>query len=294
MNAVESGHLPRRYGGDGMQRALRLFDQLEIRYLPTSQARLRGARDTHCANIVNRLIEDHGIGHATLALRVIVETEGNEGELIADVILGISALLKAHPRWADLGLKLLEAFDQVKLAEIRRTAKASEVRPLYSAIAALLYMRLVDILGPSKVIKQKPVKVKLAPKPPRSITRIPENERNIALGIEIADVRSRVPSNKAFGRLRRERWPDLDTTTAVKLARVARLYGKRPDVYRRLSWNALVLLSSPTLTTAARHALEAQIAAGKDIKAPDIRRARARRPARSPQQQERPRELEAA
>jgi hypothetical protein len=97
---------------------------------------------------------------------------------------------------SELGSNLTEA-DRISLAEVRRTAKASEVRPLYSAIAALLYLRLVDLLGPTKIVERKPAKVKLAPKPPRSITRIPEVEKNIAFGLELIALRATVQSNAA-------------------------------------------------------------------------------------------------
>jgi hypothetical protein len=56
--------------------------------------------------------------------------------------------------------------------------------------------------------------------------------------------------------------------------KVARLYGTRPEVYTRLSWNALLYLASPTLTVDVREALEARIIAGERIGAPEIRAVR--------------------
>ena len=61
---------------------------------------------------------------------------------------------------------------------------------------------------------------------------------------------------------------------AVECARVAKAYGERPEIFRRLSWNALVLLSSPTMPPAVRRDLEARILAGEAIGGPDIVRAR--------------------
>jgi len=34
---------------------------------------------------------------------------------------------------------------------------------------------------------------------------------------------------------------DIDAMHAVECARVGRAYGERPDIYRRLSWNASLL-----------------------------------------------------
>jgi hypothetical protein len=60
--------------------------------------------------------------------------------------------------------------------------------------------------------------------------------------------------------------------------RVARVYGQRPDIYRRLSWQALVELSSPDLSADARTEIEAKIIAGDRFSHSQIR---ARRPLRS-------------
>ena len=48
-------------------------------------------------------------------------------------------------------------------------------------------------------------------------------------------------------------------------ARAARAYGERREIYSRMSWNALVLLSSPTIPPAVRQDLEPRIMAGESI-----------------------------
>jgi hypothetical protein len=108
-----------------MRAALELFEQLEIEYVPSNEAQRRGPRSTCCGHFIERLIRKHGLPHVTIVLRSIVESEGNEGELIADVIGAISDIVLRHPRWFDLGLQWLEAFDQINLAGIRRAAKAA-------------------------------------------------------------------------------------------------------------------------------------------------------------------------
>ena len=54
------------------------------------------------------------------------------------------------------------------------------------------------------------------------------------------------------------------------------MYADCPDIFRRAGWRALVELSSPSLSTSARQRFEAAIRAGKDIKGPQIARARGR------------------
>jgi len=54
------------------------------RILSSSDAQRRGPRSTSCGNVVHRLIPNHGVEHVTIVLRMIVESEGKEGELIAD------------------------------------------------------------------------------------------------------------------------------------------------------------------------------------------------------------------
>ena len=150
-----------------MRAALALFSDLEIRYIPPNQQRQRGPMETNCLGIVARLIRKFGLPHATITLRTIVESKGNESALIADIADGVSDLILAHPRWANLGLPFVEAFDQISLAEVRKAAKQTGVRPLRAAITTLVCIELTKILGPSRPPKPpKPARVKLLPKPP--------------------------------------------------------------------------------------------------------------------------------
>ena len=207
-------------------------------------------------------------------LRTIIESEGNESELIADVIGAISDLVRVHPRWVGLGLQWLEAFDGIDLAAIRRTAKVANVQPLRVGIATLIAVELERILGPSRPPKPpKPPKVRSEPKPPRSRTRIAGVEANVALGAQLVALRSTIKSNCAFGRQVRRRF-DIDGQQACELMKVARAYGDRPEIFTRLSWDCLVRLSSPSMSTTARRDIEARIIAGEKIVASDIDRAR--------------------
>jgi hypothetical protein len=222
--------------------------------------------------MVHRLIRKHGVEHATIVLRTIAESEGNEGELIADVISAISDLIHAHPRWVALGMQWLEAFDQIRLAHIPVTPKAANVQLLRVGIATLIAVDLERLLGPSKLPKSpKPLRIKREPKPPRSATRIPEIERAIALERTIG-AEGATPSNTQF-RQARARF-NVDQIRASRAIRVARIYAARPEIYRAVSWWTLVELSSPKMSQSVRQAFESKIMAGQSINAHQIRRGR--------------------
>jgi len=257
-----------------MRDALKLFEQLEIKYIPCSEIRCRGPMSTCCGKFVQRLIKKHGLPHATIVLRTIVESEGNQAELIADTIGAVSDLVRTHARWVNLGLAFIEAFDAISLAQVRKTAKATGVQPLRDAIMTLVCVELEKILGPSKLPKApKPVRTKREPKPPRSVTRIPEIEKNIALGVGLLALRAATPGNSQFGRLARARF-GVDQIQTSRAMRVARLYADRPEIYRAASWVTLVELSSPKMSSSVRQAHEAKILAGESVTAPQIRKAR--------------------
>jgi len=87
--------------------------------------------------------------HLVLTLRTILESRDNDTELVSPVIFAVSDLIRAHPRWADTGLKWIEVFDDIDLRGLR--LKARDVSPSVStreALAALLFNRLLPVLGP--------------------------------------------------------------------------------------------------------------------------------------------------
>ncbi len=129
-------------------------------------------------------------------LRTVVESDGNQRALVADIIEAISDVIRVHPRWANLGLAWLEAFDKINLASIRLAAKATGAAPLHSAVMVLLCTELERLLGPSKLPKPaKMPRVKREPKTPASLTRVP------GIGISISDSdcwRCAPPSNRTM------------------------------------------------------------------------------------------------
>jgi hypothetical protein len=256
-----------------MQAALQLFDDLGIKTVRAYYQKAGpGPLQTAAAAVVARMIRNRGLPHATLVLRAIAESsDANRHALIADIIEAVSDLIIGHPRWAGTGLALLEAFDSIDLVGIRKIAKAAKIRPLRAGIATLVAVELERLLGPSAL--PKPAKVKIDRKPPARLTRVPGVEKNIALGLELMALRSAIKGNSAFGRQMRRQF-DVDAQHAAEVMKVARVYGSRPEIFSRLSWNALLHLASPALSAAAREALEARIRAGEAISATEIRAAR--------------------
>jgi hypothetical protein len=239
---------------------------LGIRIIPCNEA--LGPMLTKAGQTLRRILEQYGEGHCIIVLRTITESAGNDCALIAPVIWGVSDLVLAHPSWSSRGLAWIEAFDGIDLITLAKTASANrKAVPKREAMAAMLYERLAPIFDPPK-----PVRVKAEPKPPISVTRIPGIEKNIRLGLDLLALRSTHRSNCAFGRVRRQF--EVDGQHACETMRVARLYGAKPEIYTRLSWNALVMLSSPSLPAAVRQDLETRVISGERVGEPEIRAAR--------------------
>ncbi len=212
---------------------------------------------------------------------IVESSEANQRELIADIIGAISDIVRLHPRWPGLGLEWLEAFDKIDLDAIRKTGKATGVQPLRGAVMALLCVEIEKILGPAK-LPAKPRRIKRTPKLPRSVTRVAEIEKSIAMGGELLALRSAISCNKKFGREVRRRFPDVDPITAAEAQRVARLYLGLDDIWRRASWQTLIELASPKMAPEIRSAFEDRILAGGKVTTVQIRRARRRLPGGSP------------
>jgi hypothetical protein len=213
-------------------------------------------------------------GRVIFIIRCITESSGNEGALIGPVVSAVSSCLT--PELTNHGLELLEAFDQIPLMSVLETMRSLDLFSeksigWYYSIA--IRNKLAAILEPAARPATKPVQVKREPKPPRALTRVPGVEAMVALGVKLLELRSTAKSNREFGRLRNKLF-DVDTMTGVRAMMVARAYGDRPEIYRRLSWKALRDLSSPSIQPSLRRDLEARILADERIGGPQIRRAR--------------------
>ncbi len=131
----------------------RLCADLEIEIVPTNVR--GGPRRTKAGNVLRRLLDEHGEGHVVIALRTIIESEGNDTALTSPVIHGVSDLILAHPGWTDRGLAWIEAFDDIDLLDLAAKAKANKKAvPARPAMAAMLYERLVPTFEPPKIRKR--------------------------------------------------------------------------------------------------------------------------------------------
>lgn len=213
-----------------------------------------------------------GRGQVTLVIRTILESEGNADALVEPIVGAVEMAMR--PQWTERGLAWIEAFDQIKLTEILQTMRGLDLfseQSLPAYFSDVLHNKLLKILGPAKAAAKPAAKPE--PKPPRSLTRVPGVEKNIHLGLELLSLRSTIKGNAAFGHAVRHRF-DVDGQHACEVMKVARAYGTRPEIFTRLSWNALLYLASPALPAAAREALERRIVAGERVGAPEIRAAR--------------------
>lgn len=214
-----------------------------------------------------------GRGHVTLVIRTIIESTGNLDALVEPIVSAVE--MSMRPQWTERGLAWIEAFDSIPLMAILTTMRSLDLfseQSLPAYFSNVLHNKLCKILGPAEPAA-KPLP-KRERKPPASLTRIPGVEASISLGKELLDLRSQFKTNIQFGRAVRAKFPDLDNQTASLHAMVARAYADKPQIFRRLSWHALVQLSSPTLPVDAWEALERRVLAGDKIGANDVRATR--------------------
>jgi hypothetical protein len=210
---------------------------------------------------LQKLIRYRGEQHATLVIRTIIESEGNELALVEPVISAVSQVMSRRPEWPDRGLAWIAAFDAIPLLQIVETMRGLEIfreESIGTYLAASLESRLAKFLPDTPA----PEVTKPGPKPPRSETRVPENMAKVKLGLELAAIRDKTPNNRKFGELARAKC-DLPASIVSDLIRVARRYGEREEITSRLSWAALVVLSGAS--PKAREAMEDRILAGEAI-----------------------------
>jgi hypothetical protein len=87
-------------------------------------------------------------------------------------------------------------------------------------------------------------------------------------------MRETMPKSRRYGAAVRGQFDIHDANEAPELARVNRLHGARPDIYRGVGWRALVELASQATRGSARLELEARIIAGERVNGVEIIRAR--------------------
>lgn len=216
---------------------------------------------------LQKIIRYHGEERATLVIRTIIESEGNELALVEPVISAVSQVMSRRPEWPERGLAWIAAFDAIPLLQIVDTMRGLEIfreDSIGTYLATSLESRL------AKVFTEAPVpEIAPPPKVPMSQARIPAIISKVALGRELAAIRDKTPNNRKFGELARARC-DLEASEISELMRVARAYGDREEIIGRLSWRGLVALSASTLSAQTRLGLETRIRAGERISASQI------------------------
>ncbi|WP_035686468.1 hypothetical protein [Bradyrhizobium sp. Cp5.3] len=176
--------------------------------------------------MIEHLIRTHGAEHMVLTLRVLTETHpANRSHLNRHVITAVNAMCCFHRQWTSPGLPFLEAWDSLVLGALRELATACRLRRhhLWSVLYVILVERLAPMLDPLTESKLQPTPVKLPPKPPRSITRIPEVEAKLQLGNKLLQLKAATSTGK-FG---------------AKPACNSRLISNRPA--RRCAWPACTM-----------------------------------------------------
>lgn len=87
----------------------------------------------------------HGERHLALIIRLIVESEGNAGELYRETLMAISALVIQCPELVERGGRLFDQLDRLDLGAMRRRAKTMKIGVASSAILrVLLALELLD------------------------------------------------------------------------------------------------------------------------------------------------------
>ena len=209
-------------------------------------------------------------------MRTFTETENRRVRIGAFALYAISDIMIAYPAWGDSGLRWFEVFDGINLADIQRQAKANRATvPQRYGVAALLHRELnaafaekKDVAPPKQSALQR--RLELAAAKARIV------DRKIELGRQLAQLRDTMPNNRRFGAAVRRQFDIHDANQASEMARVGRLYGARPDIYRGVGWRALVELASQATSEAERHKFEARILAGERVTGAEIIRVRGR------------------
>ncbi|MHC5308159.1 hypothetical protein [Bartonella sp. LJL80] len=122
----------------------RLLDPLGIRLIPVR--RRRGAAQSHARATMKAIRAGHGDGFLVFVLRVIRQTRGNRDQLHSDTIAAIADIFEQRPDWMEMGGAVLDAFDQIDLAQLRTQAVKLRPWPVRATLRTMIYHELEGIL----------------------------------------------------------------------------------------------------------------------------------------------------
>lgn len=109
-----------------------------VEMIPKEDSCRRGPNQTCAGQTLARILEKRGPANLRQTIMTIVETRNNNRQLVAPVIWAVSDLLAAYPDW--VGSAWFDAFDEIELAEVHKTAKLNKLlaKPR-QAIATMLF-----------------------------------------------------------------------------------------------------------------------------------------------------------
>jgi hypothetical protein len=252
-----------------MQKTQSLFDELGITYRGPADYCRPGQAETHCGPIIERMITDHGVPHARQVLQTFVETKGNADMMVRPIVLAVSDILLAHRRWREAGLAWLEAFDNIRLRDVWKTAKATRMKAKREVMTALLFVEIERHLGPA--VPPKPQRTKREAPPTALQRRLPIVRANIKLGADLLMQGTTVTGSKGKKAIRQQLGIDCPKH-AAECEAVAMVYAEREDILARAPWPVLVALSRAPADV--RQDFEQRLLAGERVTAKHIRAAR--------------------
>ncbi|KRR11297.1 hypothetical protein CQ12_05575 [Bradyrhizobium jicamae] len=218
-------------------------------------------------------------GQIILTCRCILESEGNEGAF-AEPFVGAVYGVCSKQSFADRGLDLVAAFDQIPLQDIVKTMrgldlfKESSIRHYLSMIVENKVRKILFPPQPEPPPKPSRRERIAADKRAAAAARNRNVERKMDLGRKLATLRDVMPNNRRFGAAVRKQFDLHDPLEVAEMARVARRYGDRPEIFRKVGWRVLVELASSATSEAKCREFEARIAAGECVNGAEVIRAR--------------------
>ena len=114
--------------------------------------------------------------HITILLRTVVESEGNgPAAVIEPVLTAVAHVMTRCPKWPELGLAWIEAFDNMPMLQILDTMRSLDLfeeRELGGHLGTILINRLRPVLEPRPPLPP-PVKPARPPKGKRKVAQRP-------------------------------------------------------------------------------------------------------------------------
>lgn len=116
--------------------------ETEVEIIDTRLQHKRGPGQTCAHGTLIEILRAGGPEHLRSVLITIMQSDNNKMALVRPVILAVSDLLRAHPKW--FGSEWLATFDSINLADLYRGAKAHrEVAATRHVLIGMLLERLL-------------------------------------------------------------------------------------------------------------------------------------------------------